>query len=199
MTETSPPNEVKFIATRALELMGGREKAFAAMEADYDAMKERWNQDTDSIGRILRAHLYLEHYLTEYLQHANPALGDLDEARLTFAQKANLLRSDAPVIEMIIGGIRHLNKIRNRLAHNLRAAVTEEDANVFLSQGIFRAMREEDAKGTDREPSADPLDVLEGFAEFASAMLHNGTTSHGEAFRQATGEWHERHGEASSK
>ncbi|MFP3670621.1 hypothetical protein SB717_36660, partial [Priestia sp. SIMBA_032] len=87
--------EIEFIATRALELMGGREKAFAAMEADYDAMKERWNQDTDSIGRILRAHLYLEHYLTEYLQHANPALGDLDEARLTFAQKANLLKSDA--------------------------------------------------------------------------------------------------------
>lgn len=199
MTETSPPNEVKFIATHALELMGGREKAFAAMEADYDAMKERWNQDTDSIGRILRSHLYLEHYLTEYLQHANPALGDLDEARLNFAQKANLLRSDAPVIDMIIGGIRHLNKIRNRLAHNLRAAVTEEDAYVFLSQGIFRAMREEGAKGAGQEPSTDPLDVLEAFAEFASAMLHNGTTSHGEAFRQAISEWHKKHGDAPSK
>lgn len=198
MSETSHANEAEFIAMRALELMGGREKAFGAMEADYDAMKERWNQDTESIGRILRSHLYLEYYLTEYLQHANPALGDLNEARLNFAQKANLLRSDVPAIDMIIGGIRHVNKIRNRLAHNLQAAVTEEDANVFLSQGIFRTMREEGARGTGQEPSTDPLDVLEAFAEFAGAMLHNPTTSHGEAFRQAIGEWHDKHGEAFS-
>lgn len=136
MTKTNS-EEIQFVAMRAFELMGGRDKAFASMEADFDDMKERWNQDTDTIGRILRSHLYLEHYLTEYLQHANPVLGDLDEARLSFNQKVNLLRSDAEMIAMIIGGIRHLNRIRNRLAHNLKASVTEEDANVFLSQSIL--------------------------------------------------------------
>lgn len=60
--------EIEFIGRRALELMGGRENALASMEAEFDEMKERWNQDTDTIGRILRSHLYLEHYLTEYLQ-----------------------------------------------------------------------------------------------------------------------------------
>lgn len=44
-----------FLMSRTFELMGGRDKALASMEADYNTMKERWNQDTDKLGRILRA------------------------------------------------------------------------------------------------------------------------------------------------
>ena len=101
---------------------------------------------------MLRSHRYLEYYLTEYLRHVNPGLGDLDEARLTFAQKVSLLKSDAGMLSMIIGGIRHLNKIRNRLAHNLTTSVTEDDAGVFLSQEIFKAMRDEGVKQSKGGP-----------------------------------------------
>ncbi len=166
------------------------------MEAEYHAMKDRWNQDTQMIGRILRSHLYVEYYLTEYLQAANRTLGSIDEARLTFAQKVSLLRADDHLANILIGGIRHLNRIRNRLAHNLAAEVTDEDAKVFLSQGLFRAMREARAKDDGEPISAAPLDVLDEFAEFASAMLHNGTTPHGEAFGQALREWEVKRDEA---
>ena len=57
--------QTEFLAKRSLELMGGREAAIASMEKEYSAMKERWKQDVDTIGRILRAHLHVEYYLTE--------------------------------------------------------------------------------------------------------------------------------------
>ncbi len=190
---TSPdPKQIEFVAKRTLELLGGRENAIASMEADYYAMKERWDQDTQMIGRILRSHLYVEHYLTEHLQDANSGLGNIDDARLSFSQKVNLLRVDDPLVNNIIGGIRHLNRIRNRLAHNLAAEVTDEDAAIFLSQGLFRAMREARTKDHGEAPSATPIDVLEAFAEFASAMLHDRSTQHGDAFEQAVREWAEK-------
>ncbi|MFX5756849.1 hypothetical protein ABTE27_23140, partial [Acinetobacter baumannii] len=61
--------QTEFLANRVLELLGGREAAIASMEAEYHALKERWKQDVDTIGRILRAHLHVEYYLTEHLQH----------------------------------------------------------------------------------------------------------------------------------
>ncbi|HSV68911.1 MAG TPA: hypothetical protein VLI72_02275 [Methylibium sp.] len=189
MTEPEP-DQTEFVAKRTMELMGGREKAIASMEAEYFALKDRWNQNVEMIGRILRAHLHVEYYLTEHLQQINPKLGDIDDARLSFAQKVNLLKEEGDAgIWRIIGGIRHLNKIRNRLAHNLKAEVTEEDRMVFLSQDMFKLMREWGHKDNKIPPSNDPLDVLEAFAEFASSMLHSGSTPHSKAFGQAMDEW----------
>ncbi|PKO86653.1 MAG: hypothetical protein CVU18_13945 [Betaproteobacteria bacterium HGW-Betaproteobacteria-12] len=172
------------VAARVVELMGGREQVIASMEAEYYAMKARWNKDVLTIGRILRAHLHVEYYLTEFLQHTNPKLGDLDEARITFNQKINLLQSGDRTVELLIPGIRHLNKIRNRLAHNLDATVTEGDATVFL-QGMFNAFREAGASGAEKQLSTKPIDVLEEFAEFASSMLHAPSGQHSKAFDQA--------------
>jgi hypothetical protein len=188
---TKPSDEqTEFVAKRSLELMGGREAAIASMEKEYYELKERWKQDIDTIGRILRAHLHVEYYLTEHLQHINPGLGDIDEARLSFAQKANLLRQDGDAsVWMLIGGIRHLNKIRNRLAHNLKAEVTADDRTVFFSQGIYKAMRDWGHKDDSKPLSDAAIDVLEHFAEFASSMLHSRTTPHSKAFAQAMNEW----------
>jgi hypothetical protein len=180
------PN-IKAIAARTVEIMGGREQAIASMEAGYYAMKARWNKDVLTIGRILRAHLHVEYYLTEFLQYTTPQLGDLDEARITFNQKVNLLRSDDWTVGYLIPGIRHLNKIRNRLAHNLEATVNEEDATVFL-QGLFKAFRDAGANGSEKQLSTNPIDVLEEFAEFASSMLHAPSGHHSKAFRQALNE-----------
>ena len=172
------------VAVRAAEIVGGRHLLLKSMEDDFNEMKARWNKDVNTIGRILRAHLHVEHYLTEYLRHINPAIGHLDSARLTFNQKVSLLPSDNGVVNMLIGGIRHLNKVRNRVAHNLEAAVTEEDATVFRAQPLD-AMREWSVKGTDRAQSTDPLDILKWFAEYASSSLHTPGSITGRAFSQA--------------
>lgn len=187
MFDDSKMPDMKAIARRTMEIMGGREKAIATMEADFYAMKARWNKDVLTIGRILRAHLHVEYYLTEFLQHINPKLGNLDEARITFNQKVNLLRTDDRTVDYLIPGIRHLNKIRNRLAHNLEATVTDDDATVFL-QGMFKAFRDAGVMGSENQLSTNPIDVLEEFAEFASSMLHAPSGQHSHAFRQALNE-----------
>jgi hypothetical protein len=176
------PFDAAGLAQKTIEVLGGREKAFALIEQEFGEINARWNQDVIAIGRILRAHLYVEHYMTEFLDKANPRLGPVDDARLSFAQKLNLLEP-APRIQLVVPGIRRLNAVRNRLAHNLDARVTDEDVQVFLSDGYFKAMRVEGAKpGT---PSTDPLDILEAFAQHASSTLQHEFSIFGTAFQQA--------------
>ena len=183
--DSKQPLDMIAVAERTAEIMGGRDKIIASMEAEYYARKKRWDKDVWTIGRILRAHLYVEHYLTEHLRHTNPQLGDLDAARLTFGQKANLLSQGDYRINFLIPGIKHLNKVRNRLAHNLEGTVTEDDNGVFLAIGLFKSFREAGVKGTDKVLATNPIDVLDEFAEFASAMLHGPQGEHSKAFAQA--------------
>ena len=77
MTTPSPEIVVKHL----IRLMGGHEKAFKAFDADFHYITTRWEQDTATIGRILRAHLFVEHFLTEFIQLRNPSLALLTKPR----------------------------------------------------------------------------------------------------------------------
>ena len=175
------------VARHLIKLLGGHEKAFRLLDADFQEVTRRWAQDTAKIGRILRAHLFVEHFLTEYLQAKNPDLGSLDDARVTFAQKIPLINTDELRIAYLLPGIRRLNTIRNRIAHSLHADVTQDDANVFLQIQLFSALRNESAKRSQRAPSSDPIDIMEEFAVHAGSLLHLGPTTSlwAEAFRLA--------------
>jgi hypothetical protein len=157
------------VATAAIELFGGRDKARATFESEHAKMQAAWNRDTALIGRILRAHLFVEHFLGEYLSRTNPRLGKLDDARLSFAQKIALVGDDDSIVRALVPGIRHLNVIRNRVAHRLTAAMSNEDSDVFLANSMFRAMR--DALCAPSTPSTDPTEVLEDFSRHAGIML----------------------------
>jgi len=156
MTKYADP---KLVAERTVELLGGSKKAREISDGEFSEMERRWNQDVGAIGRILRSHLYVEHYLSEYLEKANPRLGSVAKARLSFSQKLELLDQKDPLLSEVLPGIKHLNAIRNRLAHRLSANVTADDATVFLNAKFFKAMRDEGAKPDT--PSQDPLDILE--------------------------------------
>lgn len=176
----------KLVAERTVELLGGSEKAREITDAEFGEMQRRWNQDVGAIGRILRSHLYVEHYLSEYLEKANPRLGSVAKAHLTFSQKFELLDHKDPQLAEVLLGIKHLNAIRNRLAHRLSANVTTDDAAVFHNAKLFKAMRDEGAKPD--MPSQDPLDILEQFAQYASCFLSNEFSTFGNAFRKALNE-----------
>jgi hypothetical protein len=158
------------VVSHVIKLLGGRDAASAHFDADFRLLNDRWNQSTDKIGRILRAHLFVEHFLAEYLVARNPALGSLENARLTFTQKLALIGEATGGVAYLIPGIRRLNTIRNRLAHDLCADVTSDDINVFLGIELFEAMRDESAK--PNQASADPLDILEDFARHTGIALH---------------------------
>lgn len=109
------------------------------------------------------------------------------KARLTFAQKLELLDQNDSRLAEVLPGIKRLNVIRNRLAHRLSAVVTEEDAEVFLEAKLFKALRDEGAKPDT--PSKNPLDVLEAFAQYASSSLSHEFSVFGNAFRKALDEF----------
>lgn len=152
------------VAKHMINLSGGPNVAFEKFDAEHKQLLDMWNQNADSIGRILRAHLFVEHFLTEFLQAKNPQLGSLDKVRLGFVQKVSLLGTEISEIQDLVPGIRRLNKIRNRVAHSLHADLTGEDAETLLGYGLFRAMRDERARGTSQIPSQEPLVVIEDFA-----------------------------------
>jgi preprotein translocase subunit Sec63 len=157
------------LAKKIIELSGGKEKLNAEMDHKLGLINEKWNQDVDSIGRILRAHLFIEHFLTNYLIALNPNLGDLKGARLTFSQKITLIENHSSETKELASGIKRLNTIRNQLAHRLEAKVTDQDKESLLSLKSFRSLREELAK--PNAPSSDNLDVLEDFAKHVGSRL----------------------------
>ena len=112
-----PQHNEDRIVRRAIELAGGKETFFAATDSELKEINTRWNQNVDVIGRILRSHLFVEHYLTKYLAQANTRLGSLSKAK--FSEKIDLLDAANPDIVAMLPGIKRLNVIRNRLAHDL--------------------------------------------------------------------------------
>lgn len=177
----------KSVAELTVEILGGPEKAREISDLEFGEMQKRWNQDIDAIGRILRSHLYVEHYLSEYIEKVNPRLGSVAKARLTFAQKLELLDPKDGRLAEILPGIKHLNTIRNRLAHRISTKVTVEDAAIFLQAELFNAMRIETAKPS--MPSQDPLEILERFAQYASDSLSSEFSKVNSAVKQAIEEF----------
>jgi hypothetical protein len=176
------------ITARAIELMGGKDAFFNAADQELEKIHTQWNQNIELIGRILRAHLFVEHYMTEYLAKTNPRLGDLNQARLSFSQKTELLEPSNPDMADIVPGIKRLNKIRNRLAHKLNVQVTKEDSSFFLKSERFAALRS--VREREKPLSPDPLDILEDFAQYTSTVFNYEFTPLSRAISQAITEMH---------
>lgn len=166
------------------EEFGGAEAFFEESEAHLEYFNETWSQDIELVGRVLRAHLVVEYFLTEYIQKINPRLPSVMEAGLTFEQKIKLLPSEDAAIQMSIPGMRHLNKIRNRIAHSLGLELTNEDRSAFLGNQLFSGMRK--AK-IEREMLVgnEPIDVLEDFSKLVASFLQSGANGTSERMAAA--------------
>lgn len=92
---------------------------------DGDALLERIRGDR--FNQILHAHLHLDHIVTLLLtdEFKRPAAIDLD--RVGFSQKLQLIHALALVPASFVPSVRFLNQMRNRLAHRLDAAITDDD------------------------------------------------------------------------
>jgi hypothetical protein len=159
----------ELLARRVIELSGGKDKLNEEMDSKLAKINEKWNQDIDAIGRILRAHLFVEHFITECLVSFNPSLGDVKEARLTFSQKLTLFKAIRKKLRNCLKELSDLTKSENQLAHRLAGTVTDQDKEYLLSVLSFKALRNELAK--PGEPSDDNLVVLEDFAKHVGGWL----------------------------
>ncbi len=176
--------DIEITMQKLFDSYGGKEKFFTTVKRQLAEFNARWDQDIGAMGRVLRSHLIVEYYMTAYLQKANPNLGVIDDAQLGFAQKVNLLGENNALITELIPGIRRLNTVRNRLAHNLSVSVTPDDVNSFRSIGIYWAMRKESEKRS--EPfGVEPLDIYDHFAQFTASSFHHAASEDSAYWRDA--------------
>ena len=104
-------------------------------------------QDNEScLGVILQCHLFTEMLLEELIRLALGSHGEaVLELRLTFDQKLTLasklkLAGEMEVLpDFIVGSLRKLNSLRNRVAHQYEAQIAEVDIRelfVGLERGL---------------------------------------------------------------
>lgn len=138
----------------------------------FDSIEEHFNRENEQfkvlmqtnhnvIGHILKCHLILENYITNYLAFKFNGI-DLDSARLTFVQKINLLPDNDLRVAFLKKGIAELNIVRNKYSHNLKANVPIGNYNGMLE--VLNVAR----KDTVYE---NPINIIEDFTTVACTFL----------------------------
>jgi len=177
--------DIDTVIGRIFKSYGGKEKFFRATDARLAEFNALWNQDINTMGRVLRSHLIVEYYMTAFIQKNNPNLGSIDETNIGFAQKVDLIGDNNFLIHELIPGIRRINRVRNRLAHNLSEVVNEDDVRNFRSISIYWAMREESEKRRVTPLGKEPLDIYDHFAQFVASTFHNAASDESKYWSEA--------------
>ena len=117
--------------------------------------------DHNTIGRVLKVHLVIEQYLNEHIK-AKYKIDNLEELRLSFAQKTLLLKDDLSPAAWVKGAIQNVNTVRNKFSHTLTPKIEWGAINKVTA--VLKIAR----KGSVYE---DPVDAIEAFAPVACAFL----------------------------
>ncbi len=138
---------------------------FDKIEVEFKKQNEYYNslinREHDTLGLILKYHIILEHYLNNYLLAKYPE-ANFKAARLTFYQKTNLLSEKDLAISFIKPGIIELNKIRNKISHNLDTHIIIDDLSEMLK--VLEISR----KGKRFQ---DVIEIISTFSTVASTFL----------------------------
>lgn len=181
-SEPSGLEESEYVAQliRDAELLNADIKKF---DADYTHF---WKKNLDEFGRILIAHLIIEHYLDEYLTVAFPTIGADAVGKLRFSQKLEIANFKNPLATWL-PGILALNKIRNHLAHNLNSEISP------ANMGQLRRPVEAWLHASGRKVDWTKLDIFQVFSHWAASFIHaetNGIRRYGKGLgRVAFREW----------
>lgn len=138
-----------------------------AFNAEYKQLCER---DHSFAGRLVKCHLLLEYYLTEYLEAAYPTIPNISDARLTFSQKLNLATYKKTNFFQFIDAIQCLNTLRNKLVHDIRYVPNKNDLNPIRS--IMKIWNSAFGK-----PMKDGIELIEEMTIFVCGMF-SGLTQH---------------------
>ena len=133
----------------------------AHFEHENNHFKALLAQGHDLLGRVLKCHLIIEHYLGRVLT-AHCGIHDLAEAKLSFYQKAKLLPDTASAAAFVKPGILRLNVIRNDFGHTLRPVLRHSDLGPI--NDALRVARQ----GVQFK---EPIEAIEAFTTVASTFL----------------------------
>lgn len=150
----------------------GIEKVVARLKPHMAEIEDHFNVENsryialmskphDVVGRLLKCHLVVEHYLGRFLlEHFG--IEDVEAAKLSFFNKAMLLPSKATSAAFVKPGILRLNTLRNRVGHNLGYNVSFED---LLSIHDILSIARQDVK------FREPIEAIEAFTTVACTWL----------------------------
>lgn len=132
----------------------------------------------DVVGRLLKCHLVVEHYLNRFLSE-HFSIEDVESAKLGFFSKVMLLPSKATSAAFVKPGILKLNTLRNRLGHNLDSVIAFSDLGP-ISEVLAIAR-----KGVIFK---EPIDAIEAFTAIACTWLIVPPKEHRQLFIDAFSE-----------
>jgi hypothetical protein len=140
-----------------------------------EEVSELWHgMDLDTMGRVLRAHLVVEHFMGELLKAEGHRLTQLRDAglRLTFMHKLNLLY---PGRGPLWDCVNQLNQIRNHFAHRPDHRLNDAEARKlkdFAGAHFANYFGEYVvARGID---SPGPINTVEACAEWLAFLMQAG-------------------------
>lgn len=136
------------------------EKHFAEEDAEYRRLVQG-GDNHDAVGRVLKSHLLMEHYIGRFLADHYKLTG-LSGAKLSFFQKAMLLPDTHGGVAVLKPGILRLNTIRNRLGHRLNVAIEKADLGPIAN--LLPIMRPD-------LDDPDPIQSIEAFTTVACTFL----------------------------
>ena len=150
----------------------GIEEVVAKLKPHFATVEQHFEQENrifiglissahDTLGRVLKCHLIVEHYVDRFLA-AHFGIEDLHAARLSFAQKAALLPNEATAAALVKPGIVRLNRIRNGFCHSLGFKLPTQDLRPIST--VLEIAR----PGT---VFRSPMAVIEAFTTVACTFL----------------------------
>jgi hypothetical protein len=135
-------------------------------------IKKSTGIEFEKIGRVLACHLFIEHYLTKLIELKTPVQFDWDESKLTFAQKLKLVKKFMFSLKKthFYQGIETINKIRNKLSHNIEASIEINDINVI--KAVLKSNFEESESESHNQFEYSDLAIIELFTSIFCAYVH---------------------------
>jgi hypothetical protein len=137
----------------------------AEIEDHFNRENERFiallQHQHDVVGRLLKCHLIVEHYLERFLTE-NYGLENVTDAKLNFFNKVMLLPTRASSAAFVRLGVQKLNSLRNKAGHNLGA-----EPELARLGPILEALQV--ARPTANFDSA--IDAIEAFTTVACTWL----------------------------
>jgi hypothetical protein len=154
----------------------------AEIEAHFNQENARYialiQRPHDVIGRLLKCHLIVEHYLERFLSEQY-GLEDVAAAKLGFFNKAMLLPTRSSSAAFVRPGILKLNSIRNAAGHNLDGEPDFDDLGPINE--VLRIAR----PGVTFD---SPIGAIEAFATVACTWLIVPPKQHQQLFTDAFAE-----------
>ena len=114
---------------------------------------------------VLHCHLIINYFIDEFINKMNPNLGNMSKIRIGFEEKLKLIKptNKDSLLPKIIKGIKQLNTIRNKMAHELVYDLQES--------GVSEMAAALDIVPEHNYKKEDPLKVINSFGPFVVGVL----------------------------